>query len=369
MKKIFRRTLIIGVAAVCAVSLQLTASALSDVQTPNLDIIKDWIDDFIYGTTTTQAPDDTTQPSTENPDNTTTDPNATTDPVNSSGSGSVTTTEPTVDYPQYNYTPDNSGGNTYYPQNNNTTEPAGDEEDTSFTYEGSLSDWLEADSAAIIVQTPSENFTIGGLIVNNGDDGDDSMSWQQIALIAAAVLFVVLAALIVALLIQKSRKSAENDGISVNTSDNDVPAGPVPVEVMSAERIAELLGSARNGRVNIPADDAAALKTAILMGQLTQTYSDPLIRKYTDEPVRMSPLAGINENGDVSAAQILEATDSMLDDITGNEKYASDISGMDFPETDLESLLDETETKSCPECGSPVQSVDVFCHSCGAYVG
>ncbi len=369
MKRIIKKTLIFAVSVVLALSLNVTAFAQMGGLLGNVDLndIQGWIDQFLNPTTTAPDIDNTTQA----PDETTTaDPNeTTTDPVNSSGSGSITTTEPTRQDNQNNYTP-NGGGNTYYPVAPVVTEPAGDEEEPGTSFDSSLLEWLEQDSAAIIVQTPSEQFTIGsGLVVNNGEK-DDDLSWQQIALIAAAVLFVILAALVVALLIQKNKNPREKDSGSVTLSDNDAPSGPVPVEIMSEARIAELLGSARaGGRVGTPEEEAAILRKALLMGQLTHTYSDPLMRKYTDEPVRMSPLAGINENGDVTASQILEATDSMLDDITGNEKYASDTSGIDFLDGDLESILEETETKTCPECGAPVQSGDVFCHSCGAYVG
>ncbi len=375
MKRIMKKILILAVSVVLALSINVTAFAQMGGILGNFDLgaggtldeIRDIIDKFVNPTTTSPDNNNTTQV----PDETTTaDPNApTTDPVNSSGSGSITTTEPTRQDNQNNYTP-NGGGNTYTPVTPVVTEPSGDEEEPGTSFDSSLLEWLEQDSAAIIVQTPSEQFTIGsGLVVNNGEQ-DDDISWQQIALIAAAVLFVILAALVVALLVQKSKKTAEKETGSVTLSDSDVPSGPVPVEIMSEARIAELLGSARaGGRVGTPEEEAAILRKALLMGQLTHTYSDPLIRKYTDEPVRMSPLAGLNENGDVSASQILEATDSMLDDITGNEKYASDTSGVTFLDGDLESLIEETETKTCPECGAPVQSSDVFCHSCGAYVG
>ena len=138
---------------------------------------------------------------------------------------------------------------------------------------------------------------------------------------------------------------------------------------MTAERIAELLGSGRNAAKYVSADNDSLYKNAALMEQLAQTYSDPLIRKYTDEPVRMSPIAKLNENEDISAADILKATESMLDDIAGKEKYASDISGVDFLDKNIDELLENTETKICPDCNSPVSSSDVFCHSCGAYVG
>ena len=165
-------------------------------------------------------------------------------------------------------------------------------------------------------------------------------------------------------------------------------SGPVPVEVMTPERIAELLGSApnsnRNGYYNHSvaqpqpsfdmnnmsgAESAAAIKAAILMSQMSQSYSDPLIRKYTEEPVMFSPVSKMNPEDGLTGAQILEATDSMLFDITGNEKYASDIRGIRVPDEDIESMLNNTETKICPECKSPVASGDIFCHSCGAYVG
>lgn len=381
MKKSLRRILIVVMAVVCVCSIQITVSAQPGIGNGGLgDIFEDWIN----GMLTSLNPNNTTAPSTENttittenPDNTTatTDPNApTTDPINNSGTGTVpSSTESTVNYP-----PVNTTQNTVQPVTQiTTTEPAGDEE-MSFTYDSSLSGLLESDSAAIIVQNPETQYTLGGIVVNNNNNNNnDIFSWQKIALIAAAGLFVVLAALVVALLIQRSKKDNDDRDTRVRTdNDSDVPSGPVAVEVMTAERIAELLGSAPGRRSNLDIhnpdlsseDSAAAIKTAALMGQLN-SYSDPLIRKYTEEPVRFSPLANVGSNGDITGAEILQATDSMLDDITGNEKYASDTSGLFVSTDNIEDLLEDTEIKICPECQSPVTSGDVFCHSCGAYVG
>lgn len=369
MKRIFIKIASVAIAVVCMLSINVTAFAqsggiLSDFGNVDMNDIQGWIDKFLNPTT---QPAETT--TAQQPDETTTaDPNATTtDPVNSSGSGSITTTEPTTERNQNNYNP--NGGN-YTPVNPVVTEPSGDEEEPGTSFDSSLLEWLEQDSAAIIVQNPSEQFTLNsGLVVNNGEE-DDDLTWQQIALIAAAVLFVVLAALVVALLVQRGKKPDEKDTGGVTLSNDDGPSGPVPIEVMTDARIAELLGSAKGRSYGAGAEDeAAVLRRAALMGQLAHTYSDPLIRKYTEEPVRMSPLAGINEHDEVTASQILQATDSMLDDITGNEKYASDTSGIDFLDGDISDLLEETETKTCPECGATVQSGDVFCHFCGAYAG
>lgn len=381
MKKSLKRILIIVMAAVCVCSIHITVSAQPSIGNGGLgNIFGDWINSMLTGlnpNNTTAPSTENTTATTENPDNTTatTDPNAPmTDPINNSGTGTVpSSTEPTVYYPPANVTQNN---NTYPVPQITTTEPAGDDE-MSFTYDSSLSGLLESDSAAIIVQNPTETqYTLGGIVVNNGNNNDDIFSWQKIALIAAAGLFVVLAALVVALLIQRSKKDNDDRDSRVrNDYDNDAPSGPVAVEVMTAERIAELLGSAPGKqRSDIDArnlsseDSAAAIKAAALMGQLN-SYSDPLIRKYTEEPVRISPLANVGANGEVTGAEILQATDSMLDDITGNEKYASDTSGLFMSADNFEDLLEDTEIKVCPECQSPVTSGDVFCHSCGAYVG
>ena len=380
MKKSFKKILILVMAVVCVCSIQITVSAQPSIGNGSLgNIFEDWIN----GMLTSLNPNNTTAPSTENttattenPDNTTatTDPNAqATDPINNSGTGTVaSTTEPTVYYPPVTNNP-----NTVNPVPQiTTTEPAGDDE-MSFTYDSSLSGLLEADSAAVIVQNPAETqYTLGGIVVNNNNTKNDVFSWQKIALIAAAGLFVVLSALVVALLIQRGKKDDDNKGSGVRTDyEADAPSGPVAVEVMTAERIAELLGSAPGKqRANVDTsnltseDSAAAIKTAALMGQLN-SYSDPLIRKYTEEPVRFSPLANVGSNGDVTGAEILQATDSMLDDITGNEKYAADTSGLFISTDNFEDLLEDTEIKICPECQSPVTSGDVFCHTCGAYVG
>lgn len=371
MKSKVCKIIIAFTAVVFALTMQFSVGAgasyiLGDDVVP--DYIKDLIDNVLNPTSATET-------TTANSDETTTlesDETTTQDPVNSSGTGSVTTTttEPYTEnnqnnyYPNYNYTPN------YNTNTPTTAEPAGDEQE-SFSFESSLNQLLESDSAAIIVQTPSESFTIGGLVVNDGND-DDGFTWQKAALIAVAVLFVVLAALVAALLIQRSKKPEQiYVETSANSDDEDIPDGPVSVEIMTQERIAELLGTAqgrKGGQGYTVADSAAAIKTAALMGQL-DSYSDPLLRKYTDEPVRFSPVATIDPDGDVTAAQILEATASMLDDITGNEKYASDTSGMGIADEELDSILNDTEVRNCPECQSPIKSGDMFCHSCGAFVG
>lgn len=366
MKKALKNILIVCVAAACALCMHLTViAAPGDLfGNVNIDDLQQMIQDLFNPTTQPDENNTTAAPTTD--PNATTDSNATTDPVNNSGTGTITTE--TTESPN-NYVP-NNGGNTYPVQPQpQVTEPAGDEEETSFDYNGSLSDWLEADSAAVIVQQPGETYTIGGLVMNNGgNNGNNGVSWQQIALIAVAVMFVILAALVVSLIIQKKRNDANDDVTSVDENeDDDAPKGPVEVEVMTSERIAELLGSAKKAQNGYGSENS--IRNAILLDQLTQSYSDPLIRKYTDEPVRMSPIASINENDDVSAADILKATESMLDDIAGNEKYAADISEVSFLDDNIDNILENTETKICPECNSPVSSSDVFCHSCGAYVG
>lgn len=389
MKKCLRKILIIVMAIVCACSVHISVSAQSNMFPTDWESISKWIENMLTGNTQTQESTTSTtetappETSTNSGDQTT---ETTTNIIDQTGTGTIpsatetttlapesTTAPTTINLPQYSTVP--------YPSVLTTVEPVLEEtEVTSFTYEGSLSDLLEDDSAAIIVQTPTENFTLGaGLVVNNGEREND-FEWQKVALVAAAVLFVVLIALITALLIQKSKKTSEaklaNDG---NDASSNEPSGPVPVEVMTAERIAELLGTSPAAKRNAQSeynvndmtseDSAAAIKIAALMGQLTNSYSDPLMRKYTEEPVRISPIEKVGLDGDVTAAQILEATDSMLDDITGNEKYASDTSGLNVPSEDIDTILNDTKTKICPECNGSVQSDDVFCHACGAYVG
>lgn len=383
MKKTFRKMLIIFIAVMCAMSVHITVSAQTGVVDNDAlgNMFGDLINQIVSGLNpdnTTEAPDN--DPSAEDSDNSAaeqeslqngTADNTTTETTTSSADTTTAYYPPATTAPQVTQ-------NSVIPQI--TTESAGDGE-MSFTYDSSLSGLLEADSAEVIIQKPSETFTLGGVIVDNGGNkNNDVFSWQKIALIGAAGLFVVLAALVVALLIQRSnKKDDEYIGVSTDYS-SDEPSGPVEVEVMSAERIAELLGSAPRRHDNSSAnagysfeglsseDSASAIKAAALMGQLN-SYSDPLIRKYTDEPVRFSPLSSASPDGEFSAAEILKATEAMLDDITGNEKYASDISGIGFSSESYDELLNDTEVKICPECQSPVTSGDVFCHSCGAYVG
>ncbi len=375
MKNCLKKIMICMMAVACACSVHISVNAAPNIGDTNLDALRDYISSILNRDNTTTAPQETT---TVADPNVTTDPNATTkDPVNNMGTGTVTSSTTTTNYPTV--APDNNqepvGELTTVPH---TTEPFG-EEDSSY---GSLIGLLEQDSAAVIIQTPTESYTLNaGLVVNNGGD-DEGFTWQQAALIAAAVLFVILAALIGALLVQRSKriKEEEEERRRLNNMASSSSQAPVPVEVMTPERIAELLGTAvgtpRGGASVSPdmsgmtsEDSAAAIKAAILMGQLSQSYSDPLIRKYTEEPVMFSPVSKVNLDEGVTGAQILEATDSMLSDITGNEKYASDISGLHFSADDIDEFLSDSNPKVCPECQNPVASGDVFCHSCGAYVG
>lgn len=364
MNKYLKKIFIVAVAVCCALSVQLSVGAYPK---PDLNDIQGWISNMF--TTTNPNEDNTT---TTDPNETTTsgnDDETTTDLVNGSGNGNLTTTtETTTAYTiQYNPVtmPPTAAPTTVAPS-----------EESSLSFEASLSDLFEADSAAVIIQqTPTEPYTIGGLVVPDGNGGDEGLSWQKIALIAAAILFVILLALVVALLMQRSRQN--NDGPISDASADGEPSGPVAVEVMTPERIAELLGSAgksssAGGYMDMTSEEsAAAIKTAALMGQLTHSYSDPLIRKYTDEPVMISPSAAAAlDVENATAADILKATDSMLDDITGDEKYASDISGYSVNlDADDDLSASEGAPRICPECGNSVPADDVFCHGCGTYIG
>lgn len=379
MKKYLKKIVIIALAVVCAFSVQISVSAETGSWLP--DDMYQWIQDFLNGMTTTapnQDPTTTTQPQP----NTTTDPNVSTtvkNPISDSGTGSITTTEPITDpttYPTMSYDP-NQGGNSGSTEISTTAPEELPEENSSLSFEASLSDLFEQDSAAVIVQTPTEPYTIGGLVVPN-DQSKDSFTWQTAALIAASVLFIVLAALVVALLIQRGRHGRENERYQndVANASSGNPA-PVPVEVMTPERIAELLGTAatkaKNGG-NEPMsseESAAAIRAAALLGQLSGTYSDPLIRKYTDEPVRFSPEPGFNLDADTATgAQVLEATASMFRDLSEDEISPS-AGEPEITDEEINRILDNSDAKPkiCPECGRSVGTGDIFCHSCGAYVG
>lgn len=379
MKKYLKKIVIIALAVVCAFSVQISVSAETGSWLP--DDMYQWIQDFLNGMTTTapnQDPATTTQPQP----NTTTDPNVGTtvnNPINNSGTGSITTTEPIIDpttYPTMAYNPSQSG-NSGSMEISTTAPEELPEENSSLSFEASLSDLFEQDSAAVIVQTPTEPYTIGGLVVPN-DQNKDSFTWQTAALIAAAVLFVVLAALVVALLIQRSRHAKEEEKRKPESEKTpSEESAPVSVEVMTPERIAELLGTAatkvRNGG-NEPMsseESAAAIRAAAVLGQLSGTYSDPLIRKYTDEPVRFSPEPGFNLDADTATgAQVLEATASMFRDLSEDEISPS-VKEPEITDEEINRILDNSDAKPkiCPECGKSVGSGDIFCHSCGAYVG
>lgn len=371
MKKGIKKLLVVLLAAVCAFSFHTSVYA-EGID----DWIPDWMKDIInqWGTT---APD---------PDNTTAPPDVSTtgdqqdkptvpNPVSTEGGGSVSTTS---DDPA-----NNGNGNNYNPQPNGngqqiivTTAPAttAPEEDSSTSFSASLSGLFEQDTYDMIVNTPTEAFTIGAMIQPGNDD--NGFTWQSAALIAALILFVVLLALVAALLIQRSKKlkkDAEDEKHHIESSEKHEP---VSVEVMTPERIAELLGAAGKNRVgsfDASGDDsAAAIRAAALMGQITNAYSDPLIRKYTDEPVMISPVAKINlETDNVTGAQILDATNSLLDDFD-TEASDSPIGRVSSDELlGMSETLDASDSgvRACPECGKPVLSGDVFCHNCGAYVG
>ena len=372
MKKGIKKFLVVLLAAVCALSFHTSVYAEGIA-----DWIPDWMQDILnQWSTTVPNPDNTTAP----PDVPTTDnrqENPTvTNPVSTEGHGSLTTTQ---------NDPGNNNGNpnynNQYPNGNGqqlivTTSPAttAPEEDSSTSFSASLSGLFEQDTYDMIVNTPTEAFTIGAMIQPGNDD--NGFTWQSAALIAALILFVVLLALVAALLIQRSKKlkkDAEDEKHHIESSEKHEP---VSVEVMTPERIAELLGAAGKSRVgsfDASSDDsAAAIRAAALMGQITNAYSDPLIRKYTDEPVMISPVAKINlETDNVTGAQILDATNSLLDDF---DTEASDSSVDRVSNDDLLGMsetLDASDSgvRACPECGKPVLSGDVFCHNCGAYVG
>lgn len=372
MKKTVKKIMVVVLAVICACSIQFSVSAAGFAEKP------DWMNEAVWsllqqliGTT---EPDDNNNTTTPDPNNSTTpssEPSTNTPPVSNSGSGTLpATTEPTTQnvYPNYDPPQDPGLDITTAPS---TTLP---EEDSSNAFSESLSRLLEQDqSYALIVERPTENFTIGAAIVKP-NDSDSGFTWQSAALIAALVLFVVLLALIVALLIQRGKKAkAEEDIRAAGESDTD--AKPVSVEVMTPERIAELLGAA----AKVPAssspmtseESAAAIKAAALMGQLTTSYSDPLIRKYTDEPVMISPVARLDLDSDsVTGAQILEATNAMVEDLS-DDYYTASKADKPVSAADYHAALDAdgVTVKVCPECGKPVSSDDVFCHGCGAYVG
>ena len=384
MNNKLRRFFTVVLAFICILSVQVSVSAINigDIgeeigKNLNLDAVLDLI-----GQLTSQNPENTT---TTEAETTTEKKEDVSDPVNSSGTGVHSTTASqttTVEYPTGNYYPtldNNANNNTTQNNDNNyvnpffTTEPAGDES-TTLSFEASLSDIFEEDSANIIVQTPNETFTIGNLVEKNENNTKDEFTWQMGALIAAAILFVILLALIAALVIQNSKKKKKRryiDSYPVRSES----AAPVSVEVMTPERIAELLGSTAGRKVSndkvtndyefMSSDEtAAAIKAAALMGQLSGSYSDPILRKYTDEPVMISQNGSHIPDADYSSvADILKATDYIMEDIE-NESGMTDI--------DLSAKSDDYSLKInriCPDCGNKVPEEDIFCHNCGTYIG
>lgn len=365
MSKYLKKILIVAVAVCCALSVQLSVSALSLEDLGDPSKVQDWINSLFPSTQPTDPAVTTTVPQ----ETTTTPQETTTSLINNSGEGNVNTPPDQTTAPTTQYTP------VTMPTTAVTTTETTTAEETSLSFEASLSDLFEEDSANVIIQAPTEPYTIGGLVVNNNNTKNDGFTWQQIALVAAAVLFVILLALVIALLVQRSKKS-DDDYVPITDMDGE-PSGPVSVEVMTPERIAELLGSAgKNSAAGAYGDfsgeeAAAAIKTAALMGQLTHSYSDPLIRKYTDEPVMISPSsASAFDMENATAEDILRATDSMLDDITGDEKYATDLSGLGkYMDTDIDADDVQAPGRKCPDCGNEVPADDVFCHQCGTYIG
>lgn len=378
MKKVLKKITVVVLAVICAVSIHFSVSAAGFSEKP------DWMNESVWsllqqvlGTTEPNNEEPTT--AAPNPDETTaptTDVTTSGNPVIDSGTGTVTTetTEPLPAYVYPNSEPQQTPVFTTEPTAAlSTTLPA--EEDSSDLFSESLSKLLEQDQSHIlIVEKPTESFTIGASIVKP-NESDSGFTWQSAALVAALVLFVVLLALIVALLIQRGKRAKAEESSIRLSKESDASSEPVPVEVMSPERIAELLGSAGKTSASVlnmsSEDSAAAIKAAALMGQLTHSYSDPLIRKYTDEPVMISPVAKLDiDSGNVTAAQILEATDSMLHDFS-DDYLSAPRSDKHISADEYNASLDAegVTVKVCPECGKPVSSDDVFCHGCGAYVG
>lgn len=370
MNNKLRQFFTIVIAFICILCVQVSVSAIE------IGDIKDnlnWEDVLdLIGQLTAQNPENTT---TTEAETTTGNNEDESNPVNSSGTGVHSTTEaPTTavtEYPTFNHTGNNNSGD----NGNNyvnpffTTEPSGDES-TTLSFEASLSDIFEDDSANIIVQTPDETFTIGNLVEKNENNTENEFTWQMGALIAAAVLFVILLALIVALIIQNSKKKKKRR-YEDSYPKREEASAPVSVEIMTPERIAELLGSTAGRNVSndyemMSSDEtAAAIKAAALMGQLSGSYSDPLLRKYTDEPVMISPSNSPVPDIEYSTvADILKATDYIMDDI---ENESSGMTAVDMSVKTQDSST--SINRICPDCGNDVPEDDVFCHNCGTYIG
>lgn len=368
MKKSLKKILIVLTAVVFAMSIHVSVAAESGNKFPlDRESIFELIQSILTPSTT-QAPDNTTA---ANSPTTGTGEVTTKSPINHEGTGRVTTETPTtvLAEPPVNNNPTNNA-------NDLTTEPTG--EVTSYSPDQNLSDLLMEDSAAVLIQTTVAPFTLTTPLIVGDDDGSD-FTWQKAAIIAAAVLFVVLVALVAALLIQRNNRiKEEEEERRQYIASRSSGTGNVPVEVMSPERIAELLGSSISDARHdtsytsavTEADAYAAIKAATLIEQLSHSYSDPLIRKYTDAPVVISSSAiSALDGDDISGEDILKATDSMLDDITGEEMYASDVSGLTIDNED--DVLNKTfeEPGVCSECGRQLTAGEVFCHGCGAYIG
>ncbi len=402
MKKCLKKTLIILTAILCAFSISilvsaagLKASTKENALDGNLngDEFRDWLDDLFNGAPTTSPNNDsngetTTSSQNNNPTNTTaaSPSNTTSPPPPLTGSW----TAPATTYPYQNYY--TTAPSYYYPQVVDPNAAATGAltttveattlpgvvvpEEESSSKLGSLSDLFEDDTVAALVEKPTEPYTIPGpLVVQNAEEG--GFTWQKAALVGALVLFVVLASLIVALIIQRNKNSKRDEKDVLDDDFSSKDKEPVPVEVMSRDRIAELLGiapaSSQSGDVNISsADSAAAIKVAAMMDKLAGSYNDPLLKKYADESDIITGGASSLDENNVDASEILKATDSMLNEITGGEKYASDADGANTDSDNTESGSNESpldDEKYCPECHKPVSSEDVFCRSCGAYVG
>lgn len=363
-----KKILIIFVAVVCAALMQ--ASTMQK----NLSIVS-WLDNWWNSLSTTAAPDTTASTSaTQNPNDTTT-----TNPVVSTGSGTVvtqSTTTTTYYYTQNNYT-------TVSGQLATTTTTT-KKEDDSTSFHASLTDMFESDSAAmVVVPTSNEPYTLNaGLVVNDTDTKNGGFTWQTAALLGAAVLFVILAALIIALLTQKnklSKNKKETPYRSAPSSEPRIPKTPKTDEVVSPARLAEILGSDSEKPKTVgysgmsSEESAAAIRSAAVMSHYSSVYSDPLMKKYTDEPVTFSDGRNIHlDENNVTGAEILKATESMISDLddTPPEGYVPSSSHVDEDEDDGD---DDNKPslggRVCPSCKKPVSSDDMFCHNCGSYVG